>query len=1807
MNLAVSPVYFDHQMINAECDNAFVKHNDGKVPVIRVFGSTPYSQRVCVHIHGVFPYFYFRPSNLLDASFSNIDALSGKLPQIEKSLNTLLHKRRIDRMVKKSNASTAQLPNIQNPQAEHRSKAPSYRVGIKSLEIEIKRPIYGYHPEPVPFIRVNYLNPFDRKSLVELLEEGTILAAPMQTYESHVPFILQFTTDYRVKPMDWMVITHALFRHPLPPTKDADTTDGGSSESMVFTESTIPHDWRWEDHRVDSRGNAQTLKSAAPINTEPQLENLSQILTPGILAKYQTINISPVDKPPECADSDGPSMCHKESTCELEVDCFACNIANAHVESDSRSQETEHSPISQTALASQPSGIFGQELWEEERARRGARGMADEVVATAPSSNTCHREQSGSEKEFWVRFRRLIVAGADASLIDESCAVGIAQLADKEGLVDQGLDEEEEEEEEEAPPMTRPDDDEEEDYNDTQDILSSTHDDISFIAPFPATNTGAVCILHRSEAHSTTVSSPLQTATELVPMGQAEGSAKRSSETSFKESYVESRKHVRSSYLLYDRISDDALGNDATPVPRALLSQSSNLSRSSTSTGMQSISVIRNPNNTTNSANLQIQRLLVAAGLVSETGTQTSPSELLLAPSFTAPTVSVLLSTKHSTAATTFSLGNDGSGSFSIKTSIKKVHFSNPKDVPVPGKERDAYLRERQKEKPVLLLEAIPAFCTGSPWEGAFLCTRSLWRPPDPIRALSLLSPTFASPPPASLLMPLASSLKKFRAAQKAVVFGTSQIATPFTPSTPSSLPSKPVALPGKIPAPSKQLAKSRLTVMSMEIMCTTRGKLRADPQKDEIAVLVYHLDDIVGNAESETRHSSIGVLCLEEFGRPMSTAGGLHAPHLAGKDDAHRRLSRGKKLLGLLSPSIFSQASTSNVALTVDVFSTEAELLLEFISRVTTLDPDIVMGYEIQYTSWGYLIARGRVISAEKGQPTLSHLEQHLSRLPLEKSTVDTCLSPIIPLSASQEEVSQPSQIEAPPHGMSSMQTGQSTDRSSSEAYFEEKESGVVLKGRIVLNIWKRMRAELRSTSYTLQASAATLLSTEAQPFTFPSHTPEQLTRWFRHPSQCLSTILYIQRLASLNMALCDHPTIDLLRRTSESARLYCIDFFSVLTRGSQYRVEAALLQQAHRQGFLCVSPSKAAVKSQAPLKVLPLIMEPQSDYHTDPVLVLDFQSLYPSIIIAHNLCYSTLLAKLRMGTGGGKECEDTLGCVQYPESLAAKHAHFHFAKALDRNAAEQIPNGGNGSNPSDAGVDPLPYISPNGCVFMPAAVKPGVLPSMLQSILSTRLMVKRAMKVHSGKGDAVLRKVLDARQLAIKLLANVTYGYTSASFSGRMPCSALADSIVATGRATLEWAKLEVERSPLFARVGYPPLEVIYGDTDSLFVKANGRSREEAFALGAAIAKHITGLLPQPMELKFEKVYHPCLLVTKKRYVGYSFEKPDQIKPKFDAKGIETVRRDGCGVVRKLAELTVRELFDTSDLSRVRQVLEDGWKRVMAAGTVGGVYIEDLIFAKEVRFGRYRQQHTEPAGAVVIRRKRAADPLLQPPFRWRVPYVVVNGSPNAPLNALVLDPLDVLERGSEKHINSQYYNTKVINPALSRLLALAGCDVMQWFAEMNITRAVSRHIRYDEPVLGKRPLGKDVVSRQAAITQYMSKGDCIVCGRPPLPNSPICDNCGSLENKGYTILHLNTALKEKMVAEDQARNKCRVCAAGNFSSNPAGLQSSSVPSHSHDLFSKGALVGSNACHSVDCTTLYSRSRVVCQIEDLCDALKKL
>ena len=208
--------------------------------------------------------------------------------------------------------------------------------------------------------------------------------------------------------------------------------------------------------------------------------------------------------------------------------------------------------------------------------------------------------------------------------------------------------------------------------------------------------------------------------------------------------------------------------------------------------------------------------------------------------------------------------------------------------------------------------------------------------------------------------------------------------------------------------------------------------------------------------------------------------------------------------------------------------------------------------------------------------------------------------------------------------------------------------------------------------------------------------------------------------------------------------------------------------------------------------------------------------------------------------------------------------------------------------------------------------------------------------------------------------------------------------------------------------------------------------------------MADAVTQDNPKPVKLKFEKVYNPCILQTKKRYVGYMYESVDQKTPTFDAKGIETVRRDGCPAGAKILEKSLRLLFESENVSLVKQFVQLQFNKI----SEGKMPIQDLIFAREFRgMSGYRPGACVPA-LELARRALRTDRMAVPASGWRVPYVIVYGEPGRPLIHSVRCPLDVVEaRDAELRPNAVYYITKLLVPMLNRCFSLCGVDVGSWY----------------------------------------------------------------------------------------------------------------------------------------------------------------
>uniref|UniRef100_A0A8C7PPN6 DNA polymerase zeta catalytic subunit n=1 Tax=Oncorhynchus mykiss TaxID=8022 RepID=A0A8C7PPN6_ONCMY len=813
------------------------------------------------------------------------------------------------------------------------------------------------------------------------------------------------------------------------------------------------------------------------------------------------------------------------------------------------------------------------------------------------------------------------------------------------------------------------------------------------------------------------------------------------------------------------------------------------------------------------------------------------------------------------------------------------------------------------------------------------------------------------------------------------------------------------------------------LTLMSMELHARTRRDLEPDPEFDPICALFYCFSSDAPLLDSDKTQLT-GAIVVDKDCQDRT------APLL-----------------------VRSGVSGLQVTYAVD----EKRLFQEVVTIMRRFDPDMLVGYEVQMRSWGYILQRAAALNFD--------LCQQLSRVPGDAKENR--------FAAERDE------------------------------YGADTMTEIHIIGRIVINLWRIMKTEVTLNNYSFENVAFHVLHQR-----FPLYSPRTLSDWFDHNTDLHRWKMvdhYVSRLGGTMQLLQQH---DIIGRTSELARVFGIQFYHVLTRGSQYRVESMMLRVAKPMNYIPVTPSIQQRAQQRVPQCIPLVMEPESRFYSNSMVVLDFQSLYPSIVIAYNYCYSTCLGHVEsMGTPD----EFKFGCTSLrvpPELL------YQLRNDIT--------------------------ISPNGIAFVKPTVRKGVLPSMLDEILNTRFMVKRSMKTY--KQDKALMRLLDARQLGLKLIANVTFGYTAAHYSGRMPSVEVGDSIVHKARETLERAIKLVNDTKKWGA------HVVYGDTDSMFVLLKGATKEQAFKIGNEIAEAVTATNPKPVKLKFEKVYLPCVLQTKKRYVGYMYESLDQKDPVFDAKGIETVRRDGCTAVSKILERSIKLLFETRDISLVKQFVQRQCVKVLEAKAS----MQDLTFAKEYRgSGSYRPGACVPA-LELTRRMMAYDRRLEPRVGERVPYVIVYGMPGVPLIQLVRRPLEVLQDPGLR-LNATYYITKQILPPLRRIFQLIGVDVLSWYQELpRVQKASCSMVARGEEV-----------GRKGTISQYFTTLHCPVCDE--LTQLGVCASCRAEPQRVAVTLYQDMRLWESQ--QDQLLKICRNC---------SGSADRQVP-----------------CVSLDCPVLYKLSRV--------------
>jgi len=487
-----------------------------------------------------------------------------------------------------------------------------------------------------------------------------------------------------------------------------------------------------------------------------------------------------------------------------------------------------------------------------------------------------------------------------------------------------------------------------------------------------------------------------------------------------------------------------------------------------------------------------------------------------------------------------------------------------------------------------------------------------------------------------------------------------------------------------------------------------------------------------------------------------------------------------------------------------VEVYPTELEMLAAWRDLIAVrADPDLVLGYNTFGFDYKYMATRAR----------LSARFWYNSRLIARRSTVRV------------------QELESSALGQNELTT-------------------LGWAGRVDLDLYNYIKAEHKLPQYKLDAVAEHFLGERKVDLPYKELFACMLSGSPADPAQACT---YCAEDCRLPLKLCKR--LEVITAMVEMSRVTRTMLSQLVFRGQQIKVFNQLVWHGHRRGYVLNDPPVAA-EGDAQGYEGATVIEPTPGFYDTPVATLDFASLYPSIMLAHNLCYSThVLDEAYLGRPG----------VRYEEHHAARTHVF-------------------------------------------VASHPGVLPALLRDLLAERKRAKRAMATAE---TPELRALFNARQLALKISCNSVYGFTSATRRGMYPDLAIADSVTCRGRQMIQ-KTVEIVESfmPCF----------IYGYTDSVMIRFHdtGVTKEAAFELGERASAHVSAQFREDVSLEMEKVYMPFLLIAKKRYAGLMYT-PDSAGvvrlEKMDAKGVELVRRDNCVFAKRVYEQVLRPLLYECD----------------------------------------------------------------------------------------------------------------------------------------------------------------------------------------------------------------------------------------------------------------------------------------------------
>ena len=618
--------------------------------------------------------------------------------------------------------------------------------------------------------------------------------------------------------------------------------------------------------------------------------------------------------------------------------------------------------------------------------------------------------------------------------------------------------------------------------------------------------------------------------------------------------------------------------------------------------------------------------------------------------------------------------------------------------------------------------------------------------------------------------------------------------------------------------------------------------------------------------------------------------------------------------------------------------FDTEREMLEAFQSYVQKKDIDILTGWNVFGFDFQYIHTRAHLVGCNPNFFKLGKLKDQVCEISIKK--------------------------------LSSSALGDNTLKL------------LPMSGRFVFDLFHEVKKGYKLDSYSLNNVSKLYLGDQKIDMSpkemFARYAEENPKKLGEVAEYCIKDTLLPHRLMK---KLC------ILLNLLEMAKATWVPLCFLVERGQQIKVFSQLTKKARELGFM-VPTIRYGQLPEEPYEGATVLDAQKGAYYT-PITALDFEALYPSIMMAHNLCYSSYVMNER----------------EYGNIPGVTYETFNIGDRTYKFAQD--------------------------------------VPSLLPAILFELKQFRKKAKKDMASATGAMKEVYNGKQLAYKISMNSVYGFTGAG-KGILPCVPIASTTTCRGREMIEETKTYVEAN-------FPGAKVRYGDTDSVMIEfdVGDRTGEEAvkysWEIGEKAAEECSALFKKPNNLELEKVYWPYFLYSKKRYAAklWTQGKDGNMHMDYiDIKGLQVVRRDNTPHVREVCKELLDVVLTSSDpgppleLARERAIeLLSGDipndKLVLSQGLSDSYKVK----GQNVSITSSDSIYINQAHVQVVNKMRDRKPGSEPQSGDRVPYLLTKtGDPKARAFEKSEDPKYVEENDIPVDYH-YYFVNKFLNPVCDLL----------------------------------------------------------------------------------------------------------------------------------------------------------------------------